>query len=406
MHSKIYKMTLATAIGLAITTTSPAAVYSYDKLHRLTRVTYDSGYNLRYNYDAAGNLLNMIASHFSQVYRIIIGTNHNEVLIRSPEGLLEYQFPINGNSIALAAIDSDADNTSEIVVARDNTVTLHELNGTEITTFPVTEQNATLTVGDANQDGKPDLALASQVFPSMNASVYTIEGDTLNPIPLFNANTLFSLAAGDVDNDGHDDIIAGSLEANEVSVNGVFTFTVFDSASQTRHQPRKGSGKPNQENKEDKKVTVCHNPPGNQEAAHTITISENALKAHLNHGDTLGNCSSVYGVNVAVSDLDGDGQAEIIAAMAKKGSRIEIYTGDGTFINGFNAFTNQNGLIVTAGNVMGSPLPEIVVSEANGTEIRIFDHNGQLLTHFPGTETSGVVSLAVGQEIVEIPVEQ
>jgi YD repeat-containing protein len=403
MPYKIYQTILATAICLAITTTSPAAVYTYDKLHRLTGVSYNSGYSLRYNYDAAGNLLSMNASHLSKIARIIIGTSHNEVLIRSPEGILEYQFPINGNGIALAAIDSNADNTSEIVVARDNTVSLHELDGTEITTFPVTEQNATLAVGDANQDGKPDLALASQVVPSMNASVYTIEGNTLNPIPLFDTNILFSLAAGDVDNDGHDDIIAGSLEANEVSVNGVLTFTVFDSAVQTRRQLRKKSGKPNQE---DKKVTVCHNPPDNQEAAHTITISENALKAHLDHGDTLGECSSIHGVNVAVSDLDGDGQAEIIAAMATKGSRIEIYTGDGTLINGFDAFTNQNGLIVTAGNVMGSPLPEIVVSEVNGSEIRIFDHNGQLLTHFQGAETSGIVSLAVGQEIVEIPVMQ
>ena len=38
------------------------------------------------------------------------------------------------------------------------------------------------------------------------------------------------------------------------------------------------------------RVEVCHIPPGNPENAHTITISENALEAHLDHGDHLGAC--------------------------------------------------------------------------------------------------------------------
>ena len=40
------------------------------------------------------------------------------------------------------------------------------------------------------------------------------------------------------------------------------------------------------------KVDVCHVPPGNPENAHTITISENAVSAHLDHGDLIGACDS------------------------------------------------------------------------------------------------------------------
>jgi hypothetical protein len=40
------------------------------------------------------------------------------------------------------------------------------------------------------------------------------------------------------------------------------------------------------------KVDVCHIPPGNPENAHTITISENALAAHLEHGDNIGPCGT------------------------------------------------------------------------------------------------------------------
>ncbi len=37
-------------------------------------------------------------------------------------------------------------------------------------------------------------------------------------------------------------------------------------------------------------VTICHNPPGNTDAAHTISISEHAWPAHKAHWDALGPC--------------------------------------------------------------------------------------------------------------------
>jgi hypothetical protein len=38
------------------------------------------------------------------------------------------------------------------------------------------------------------------------------------------------------------------------------------------------------------KVTVCHKTGSKKHPHQTITISQNALKAHLKHGDTLGAC--------------------------------------------------------------------------------------------------------------------
>jgi hypothetical protein len=38
------------------------------------------------------------------------------------------------------------------------------------------------------------------------------------------------------------------------------------------------------------RVQVCHAPPGNPANARTITVSINALPAHLAHGDTEGPC--------------------------------------------------------------------------------------------------------------------
>ena len=41
---------------------------------------------------------------------------------------------------------------------------------------------------------------------------------------------------------------------------------------------------------EDKKVTICHVPPGNSGNYHTIRIGESAVDAHLAHGDSMGEC--------------------------------------------------------------------------------------------------------------------
>ena len=49
-------------------------------------------------------------------------------------------------------------------------------------------------------------------------------------------------------------------------------------------------------------VTLCHIPPGNPANRHTITVGENAVHSHLNHGDLLGSCLS----NCDILCNDGD----------------------------------------------------------------------------------------------------
>ncbi|MFD0964955.1 hypothetical protein [Pseudofulvibacter geojedonensis] len=49
--------------------------------------------------------------------------------------------------------------------------------------------------------------------------------------------------------------------------------------------------------RENQKVTICHIPPGNPDNAHEITVSTNAVRAHLAHGDSIGNCPCDDDVN-------------------------------------------------------------------------------------------------------------
>ncbi|MFO0592975.1 MAG: hypothetical protein U0441_35870 [Polyangiaceae bacterium] len=53
---------------------------------------------------------------------------------------------------------------------------------------------------------------------------------------------------------------------------------------------------------DNKKITICHVPPGNHAAAHSISIDKSALPAHLAHGDNIGKCQ-----NDDDDDDDGEG---------------------------------------------------------------------------------------------------
>jgi hypothetical protein len=63
----------------------------------------------------------------------------------------------------------------------------------------------------------------------------------------------------------------------------------------------------NQDDIEDK-VTICHVPPGNPDNAHTIVVGAAAVAAHLAHGDFEGECDGDEGATD--DDLDDDGEAD------------------------------------------------------------------------------------------------
>jgi len=45
------------------------------------------------------------------------------------------------------------------------------------------------------------------------------------------------------------------------------------------------------EDYESKKIEICHVPPGNPDNVHTLSISVNAMRAHLAHGDYMDECT-------------------------------------------------------------------------------------------------------------------
>ena len=80
------------------------------------------------------------------------------------------------------------------------------------------------------------------------------------------------------------------------------------------------------------KRTICHIPPGNSSARHTITVSESAWQAHRKHGDHTGACGNGSGNG---NDNDGDGRANAFRDLDRNDdgrvSRGEWPHGDDSF---------------------------------------------------------------------------
>ena len=62
------------------------------------------------------------------------------------------------------------------------------------------------------------------------------------------------------------------------------------STTSNANSAQRGNQQSAARNQYQEKVLICHRPPGNPENAHTISVSPNAVPAHLAHGDTLGPC--------------------------------------------------------------------------------------------------------------------
>jgi UPF0755 protein len=105
------------------------------------------------------------------------------------------------------------------------------------------------------------------------------------------------------------------------------------------------------------------------------------------------------GVNICSADLDGDGIKEILTIPREGGGpHLKIFTHNGELINHFFVYDEKfrNGVNISAGDLNGDKLDEIVVAPFKGNfPLRVLDRNGKIISEFYpyGKDFKGGISL-------------
>jgi len=93
------------------------------------------------------------------------------------------------------------------------------------------------------------------------------------------------------------------------------------------------------------------------------------------------------GVNLAVSDLDGDGKAEIITVPAfGRSAEVKIFSQAGHLLRSFLAYPEnfKGGVNLASADITDSPGKEIVTAPGKGgiPQVKTFSKDGRLISHF------------------------
>lgn len=363
-----------------------------------------------YGYIGGDNILvYLLKSSSAQTY-IVVGTAQGNVLVFSPQGELKTRIASSGDTHTIATFDADNDQADEIIIANDST--LYELNG-EISTASLPGEDVFILKADTNGDGNLETITGSNV-----ANEISVNGVIF---PVFVSNTRKGKPDNnesykvDVCHDGKTiNIAKAALQAhlNHGDTEGACSSSQSSESppqEEDNEEDNKDTNNEDNDGDQEQMITICFIPPGNPNAAHTQTVSLAGYENGLKDKSTLGPCEDenkdtddddnqdTYGVNVAAGDLNNNGQAEIVAAMASGGSRVETYANNQR-INKFDAFSGNNGVLVAVGFVMGNETADIVTAEVNGQEIRIFNGDGVQQGSFATTEN--IVSLAIARGYV------
>ncbi|MCP4698842.1 MAG: hypothetical protein GY862_18620 [Gammaproteobacteria bacterium] len=338
--------------------------------------------------------------------------------------------------------DLDNDGVFEAVIAKraaTDRVYVYRQDGTldrELKVF----DNAVefdLAAGDMNGDGRDEIVLAAAA-PVDGDTVFIFNGEGGPPVQSFAASLSGALRVitGDTDADGADEIIVGEAAGYGIAVYtsdgvpvgafevfgendgnaGPFPFSTAgdaagapDTSEPAAEQgeivnPFLRAGNPGSAPDTDgtgaetgETVLLCHIPPGNPAAAHTLGISAEALQTHLDHGDHEGSCEGGGGDKKAALCHIPPGNPGNAHTLSVSVSALQTHLAHGDYEGscegGAGCSLYQGpGAVLTSGDVNGDGGAEIIAAEAGGREVRVYTAQGGFIARFEAAGEGSVIT--------------
>lgn len=253
-------------------------------------------------------------------------------------------------------------------------VFLGSKNGTLASTFnydfTTADQQAyptSVVAADFNQDGIPDLAVTI-ARPTSDGSLMLFlgkaDGTFLASVSTRAPGLIWSLVTGDFNQDGHPDLAAirtnPNFAADEIVVflgQGDGSFASAKSYPAGLRATSLAAGDFNQDGTDD--IAIA-NQTG-------INLWLGNTDGTLSSGTNIPFQQYTIPMNLAAADLNGDGTLDLVASAQPQSVAILFGNGDGTFLSPATYVTNlhfNNAPTVAVGDINGDGIPDIFLSSA------------------------------------------
>ncbi len=243
-----------------------------------------------------------------------------------------------------------------------------------------------VAVGDFNNDGKLDVAVANAVGDSVTLALGNGDGTFISSIEYNTGDTPEGVAVGDFNKDGKLDVAVGNIFGGTGST-GTISVLFGNGDGTAQAAVNYAAGTPQGLS------AVDLNSDGNLDL---ITASTNTDKATVLLGNANGTFNAAVGytvgthpVGVAVADYNNDGKLDLVTAnLDGAGLSILLGNGEGTFQAATNISTapslNRPGSI-TAGDLNADGKIDLVVPSPNDLVLGVLLGNGNGTFQLPVT---------------------
>lgn len=325
------------------------------------------------------------------------------------------EIPVGEVPIALVGGDFDGDTVRDLVVASANFNSVTFLKGHGDGTFdtggaPVAvDQNPYgLAAGDLDGDGRLDVAVACEVssvgsMPGVVTILHNAGSGTFTKKATLAAELgTHAVVIGDVNQDGHQDVVALNSYANTVSV------YLQDAAGNF------GVGRSFPTGAGPEGLAVGFLRPGGFPDLVTADVNGPTVSVLLNDGhggfgapvpyETTVNDVSGPAV-VAIADMDGDTQQDVVSCQSDNDCSVMLGNGTGTLGRARNFVADGQPAGVAIGDADGDQRPDVFVAVENGGKgsLAILSNLGDGILHsgenvVAGGMPSGVIAADIDND--------